>query len=66
MTKKAKILTPQELMDLPNYGSAEKELRKSGRWEKSALDCLNSICEDDCTDHVNVMIDSAIIKLENL
>lgn len=25
-------MTPQELIDLPGYGSAEKELRRTGQW----------------------------------
>ena len=25
-------MTPQQLIDLPGYGSAEKQLRKEGRW----------------------------------
>lgn len=25
-------MTPQELIDMPGYGSAEKELRRQGRW----------------------------------
>ncbi len=25
-------LTPQELIDLPGYGAAERQLRKDGRW----------------------------------
>jgi len=29
-------LTPQQLIDLPGYGRAEKQLRKEGRWELTA------------------------------
>jgi len=25
-------MTPQQLIDLPSYGMAEKQLRKDGRW----------------------------------
>lgn len=26
-------MTPQQLIDLPGYGSAEKQLRKMGKWK---------------------------------
>ena len=31
-------LTPQQLIDLPGYGAAEKTLRKEGRWNVTATD----------------------------
>lgn len=27
------MMTPQQLMDLPHAGMAERQLRKDGRWE---------------------------------
>jgi len=31
-------LTPQQLIDLPGYGMAEKHLRETGRWELSDVE----------------------------
>ena len=31
-------LTPQQLIDLPGYGAAEKTLRKEGRWDVTSTD----------------------------
>lgn len=39
-------LTPQELMDLPYYGQAEKHLRKSGRWVLTKAEELEKIIFD--------------------
>lgn len=29
-------MTPQQLIDMPGYGDAEKQLRKEGRWRLTA------------------------------
>lgn len=38
-------LTPQELMDLPNYGDAERALRKQGDWESAEVEYLEDRVE---------------------
>ena len=52
-------MTPQDLIDLPGYGNAEKQLRKMGKWQltpqenlSKALDNLNSSI-DDAADAIN-------------
>lgn len=37
--------TPQQLMDLPAYGMAEKELRRSKRWELTPDEIINEQVE---------------------
>jgi len=54
----------QELIDKPGYGSAEIELRKSGKWILSAVEVLYEVPDDKCTDAVNRLIDKAINILE--
>lgn len=41
-------MTPQELMDLPGYGSATKVLRKMGAWNdpREKMDKLIGIIDD--------------------
>lgn len=57
-------MTPQELIDLPYAGMAEKELRKCGEWELDAVEVLNCINEEWCNKRANDLIDRAIEKLE--
>ena len=57
-------MTPQELMDLPGAGQAERWLRANGKWDRTPLELLYSIPEDKCTNAVNYVIDEAIAKLE--
>jgi len=39
-------MTPQELMDLPGYGSAEKQMRKDGRWRLSPTEIIEKALDD--------------------
>lgn len=57
-------MTPQELMDLPFAGMAEKELRKCGEWDLEAVEMLNRINLEWCNKRANDIIDRAIKKLE--
>ena len=52
-------MTPQDLINLPGAGNAEKQLRKMGKWQltpqeilSKALDNLNSSI-DDAADAIN-------------
>lgn len=47
------MLTPQELMDLPGAGSAEKQLRKEGRWDEEL--CVDESGETEYEFVVKVM-----------
>lgn len=57
-------LTPQQLIDLPGAGMAEKQLRKDGRWELTAIEHLWKIPEDHCTNLANLRLEQAITMLE--
>ena len=39
-------MTPQELIDLPGYGSAKKQLRKQGNWQPDSRDKLEDFIGD--------------------
>ena len=41
-----KALTPQELIDLPGAGHAEKHLRETGRWKLLAYERLQAAIGD--------------------
>lgn len=58
-------MTPQQLMDMPGAGNAEKWLRKAGKWEKTALEWLYAIPEEHCTYGANAKLNKAIEILEN-
>lgn len=53
-----------ELINIPGYGNAEKELRKAGLWRLGALEILWSIPDDDLPPKINRKIDDAIEILE--
>ena len=53
-----------ELINIPGYGNAEKELRKAGLWRLGALEILWSIPDDDLPPKINRKIDDAIKSLE--
>lgn len=57
-------MTPQQLIDLPFYGMAEKELRKAGKWLDTPLELLYQVSTDDCNDDANIIIDKAINAME--
>ena len=57
-------MTPQDLIDLPGYGNAEKQLRKMGKWQLTPLEILWQISEDHCTKDANNKIDQATTILE--
>lgn len=35
-------MTPQELIDMPGYGKAEKHLRKVGKWKLSPIEVIEN------------------------
>ena len=57
-------MTPQELMDLKGYGSAEKVLRRAGKWRLMPLELMYEIPDTECTAKVNAKIDAVIALLE--
>lgn len=57
-------MTPQQLMDLPSAGMAEKALRKAGLWRLTPLEILWQISEDHCAPAATMLIDNAIKQLE--
>ena len=58
-------MTPQELMDLPYAGMAEKKLRELGVWKPDALEVLYSIePSHEIPDSVDAAIELAIQALE--
>lgn len=57
-------MTPQELMDLKGYGSAEKVLRKTGKWKLTPLEVLYSVQDYQLSVSNNAKIDHAIAILE--
>lgn len=57
-------MTPQELMDLPYAGDAEKQLRKDGKWLLDPKEYLWSIKEEGCSKSANIHIDAALEILE--
>lgn len=58
------MVTPQQLMDLPSAGMAEKALRKAGLWQLTPLEIMYQIQNDHCTDAANKLIDQATAILE--
>ena len=57
-------MTPQELMDLPGYGSAEKVLRNKGEWKLTPLEMLDKIpYNEDVSEDIERVI--AILEEEN-
>ena len=40
------MMTPQQLIDLPFYGMAEKELRKAGKWRRDKSEVLLNDLEE--------------------
>lgn len=50
-------MTPQQLIDLPGYGAAEKQLRKEGRWELTAFYHLDNALDD--LDQLEHFLDTA-------
>lgn len=59
-------MTPQELMDMPGAGNAEKQLRSTGSWDITALEVLQNIPEDEISPKLNEKIEYAIEVLEDL
>lgn len=57
-------MTPQQLIDLPGYGSAKKQLLKEGRWVLTPLEILWQISEDHCAPAATMLINNAIKQLE--
>lgn len=60
-----KRLSPQELINMPGAGRAEKHLRETGRWRLTASDMLNQIHDDWCSSKANDIINDVIDVLEN-
>ncbi len=58
-------MTPQDLINLPGAGNAEKQLRKMGKWVLTPLEILWQISENHCTKDANSKIDQATAILEN-
>ena len=58
------MVTPQQLMDLPSAGMAEKALRRSGLWQLTPLEILWQIPDDHCSNAANDLIDKATAILE--
>ena len=58
-------MTPQDLINIPGAGNAEKQLRKMGKWQLTPLEILWNISEDHCTKDANNKIDQATAILEN-
>ena len=68
-------MTPQDLINLPGAGNAEKQLRKMGKWQLTpqeklakALDSLNSSIDDaaDAIDDAADAIDDAQNELHTI
>lgn len=53
-----------KLANTPGYGISEKTLRKAGKWRLTAVDMLNQIPQDECSDHANEIIDEVIDAME--
>lgn len=54
-------MTPQQLMDMPGAGNAEKWLRKSGKWELTAAETITEKLDlmrdqlDDIETELNIL-----------
>jgi len=59
-------MTPQQLIDMRGAGSAEKWLRKNGKWRLTPTEKLMGIiCNlDDAADDVRTYCDDAIKAME--
>lgn len=61
------MLTPQQLIDMPGYGNAEKYLRKTGKWRLTPHEHVIKLLKDFLR-YTETSIDSAydaLLKLED-
>lgn len=57
-------MTPQQLMDMPAYGAAEKWLRENGKWKLTAYELLSEASyQEYLSNHAYDLIDSAMEAL---
>ncbi len=61
-------MTPQQLIDMPGAGNAEKWLRKNGKWRLNAIDQLRQalITAQDTISDMQLAVDDAIIAYDKL
>ncbi len=58
-------MTPQQLMDLPGYGAAEKWLRKAGKWRLTPEECLHMALHVADREDSDDLVLEALEQLEN-
>lgn len=61
-------MTPQQIMDLPYAGMAEKQLRKEGKWRKTPMEIIEQsiYCAENAIDEAQQYINDAYSALKKL